>query len=65
MISIAHAAHLIKWELRDVNHSFVASRHNAAALRTVVAYTAAETDNVELRLVMQAEVRMQSPHSSR
>ncbi len=58
----AAAADLIKSKLRYVNHAFVASRYNAIALRAVIACSAAVADNVELRLVVQAKIRMQRAH---
>jgi len=62
VIGTTATADLIKSKLRDINHAFVASRHNAIALRAVIARTAAVTDNVELCLVVQAEIRMQRAH---
>ena len=62
VIGTTAAADLIEPKLRDVNHAFVASRYNAIALRAVIARTAAVTDNVELCLVVQAEIRMQRAH---
>ena len=62
MIGTTAAADLIETNLRDVNHAFVASGYNAIALRAVIARTAAVTDNVELCLVVQAEIRMQRAH---
>ena len=56
------AVHLVVSELGDVNHAFVASRYNAIALRAVIACTAAVADYVELRLVVQAKIRMQGAH---
>jgi hypothetical protein len=62
LITGAAAAHLVVSELGYVDHAFVASCNNAISFRTVVACTATVANDIELGLIVQTEVGMQSPH---
>jgi hypothetical protein len=59
----ALAAHFIESQLRNVDHALVAPRGNAVAFWAVVASAAAVANDVELRLIVVAEVGMQRANS--